>query len=194
MASLISSAWTVVLSHISGEDDVVYGHLVAGRNSDIPGITEIVGPYVNIIPVRTIVSPNIKSTELLQSVQEQHVSVGQSDSMGLDDIIQNCTDWPAGSTFDTVVQHQNIDEHPETQLAGLLAKLQWFKNPAAVPPNLGVLSYAQKDRLRILVFGNSHILAAEAADALAAMLCETIAKLSAGSPTLLALCKPSLPP
>jgi aryl carrier-like protein len=105
MASLVSSAWAVVLSHISGEDDVVYRHVVAGRNSDIPGITEMVGPCLNIIPVRTIVSPNMTSTELLRSVQEQHVSVGQSDSMGLDDIIQNCTDWPVGSPFDTVVQH-----------------------------------------------------------------------------------------
>jgi non-ribosomal peptide synthetase component F len=123
MASLVSSAWAIVLSHVGGEDDVVYGHLVAGRNSDIYGITEIVGPCLNIIPVRTIVSLNLTSIELLRSVQEQHVSVGQSDSMGLDHIIQNCTDWPAGLTFDTVVQHQNIDEHPETQLAGLTAKL-----------------------------------------------------------------------
>jgi amino acid adenylation domain-containing protein len=194
MASLVSTAWAVVLSHISGEDDVVYGHLVAGRNSDIPGITEMVGPCLNIIPVRTRMSSNMTSTELLQSVQEQHVSVGQSDSMGLDDIIQNCTDWPADSTFDTVVQHQNIDEHPETQLAGLTAKLQWFNNPNAVPPYLGVLSYSQRDRLRILVLGNTHILTPETADSLAAVLCKTIAKLSAGSPTLLALCKPSSPP
>jgi non-ribosomal peptide synthetase component F len=194
VASLVSCAWAVVLSHISREDDVVYGHIVAGRNSDIPGITEIVGPCLNIIPVRTIVSPNMTSTELLRSVQEQHVSVGQSDSIGLDDIIQNCTNWPVGSPFDTVVQHQNIDEHPETQLASLAAKLQWFENPNAVPPYIGVVSYSQRDRLRILVLGTTHILTPKTADSVAAMLCETITKLSASSPIPLALCKPSVPP
>jgi non-ribosomal peptide synthetase component F len=87
MASLVSSAWAVVLSRISGEDDVVYGHVVAGCNSDIPGIMEIVGPCVNIIPVRTRVSLNTTLTKLLCSVQEQHALVGQLDLMGLDDII-----------------------------------------------------------------------------------------------------------
>ena len=43
-ASLLCSAWAVLLSRITGESDVVYGRLVAGRHSAIKGIEEIVGP------------------------------------------------------------------------------------------------------------------------------------------------------
>ncbi|CAE7021457.1 Destruxin synthetase [Pyrenophora teres f. teres] len=118
MASLISSAWAVVLSHIIGKEDVVYGLVVAGRNSNLLGITELMGPCINIIPVRVQAFSTKTSMELLQSVQDQYVSLSESDSMGLDDIIQHCTDWPAESMFDSIVQHQNIDEQPELVFAG----------------------------------------------------------------------------
>ena len=44
LASLVSAAWAKLLSHITGEADVVYGYMVAGRNANIPAITKIVGP------------------------------------------------------------------------------------------------------------------------------------------------------
>ncbi|CAE7222590.1 Non-ribosomal peptide synthetase [Pyrenophora teres f. teres] len=136
MASLLSSAWALVLASITGEQDVVFGHVVAGRNSDIPNVTEIIGPCLNIIPVRTLVHPTKTSKELIQSVQDQHISLGQSDSMGWDEIVQDCTDWPAGTMFDSVVQHQNIVAQPEIHFAGATAKLNGFKNPFGVAPYL----------------------------------------------------------
>ena len=65
IASLVASAWAVVLSHVTGHYDVVYGYLVARRNSNVPEITEIVGPCVNIMPVRAYTSPTRTSAELL---------------------------------------------------------------------------------------------------------------------------------
>ena len=43
-ALLVSSAWAMVLFYITGEEDVVYGQVVTGRNSDILGIAEMVSP------------------------------------------------------------------------------------------------------------------------------------------------------
>ncbi|CAA9959672.1 hypothetical protein PTMSG1_03087 [Pyrenophora teres f. maculata] len=40
VASLISSAWAIVLSYINGEDDVVFWRLVAGRNSPDPDVAK----------------------------------------------------------------------------------------------------------------------------------------------------------
>ncbi|CAE7034434.1 HC-toxin synthetase [Pyrenophora teres f. teres] len=130
MASLISSAWALVLAHITGEQDIVFGHLVAGRNSDIPEVAEIVGPCLNVIPVRTLVYPIKTSKDLIQSVQDQHVSLGESDSMGWDEIVKDCTDWPAGTMYDSLVQHQNIIARPEISFAGVTAKLNGSKTPS----------------------------------------------------------------
>ncbi|CAA9959565.1 hypothetical protein PTMSG1_02982 [Pyrenophora teres f. maculata] len=193
MASLISSAWAVVLSHIIVKEDVVYGLVVAGRNSNLLGITELMGPCVNIIPVRVQAFSTKTSMELLQSVQDQYVSLSESDSMGLDDIIQHCTDWPAESMFDSIVQHQNIDEQPELVFAGKTTKLEWFDNPFAVPRQLSVLSHPRGDNLTITISGNTGMLTDQSAEKLLAMLCDTIMQLSHNLETHLAVCKLSLP-
>ena len=77
-ASLLCSAWAVLLSRITGESDVVYGRLVAGRNSAIEGVEEIVGPCVNIVPVRVMLSSLQTPAELLLSVQEQFIALERS--------------------------------------------------------------------------------------------------------------------
>ncbi|KJZ68531.1 hypothetical protein HIM_12079 [Hirsutella minnesotensis 3608] len=114
-ATFVSTAWAILLSRISGENDVVYGHVVAGRNSAIQGMEEIVGPCLNIVPVRVILSSSQTPVELMLSVQKQFLGTGEADSLGFKDIVEHCTDWPAGSSFDTTIQHQNVDEHPEIQ-------------------------------------------------------------------------------
>ncbi|KFZ17889.1 hypothetical protein V502_04376 [Pseudogymnoascus sp. VKM F-4520 (FW-2644)] len=193
MASVVSSAWAVVLSRISGEEDIVYGQVVAGRNSDIPGIAEIVGPCINIVPVRAFTSPSKISEDLIFDIQEQYISLGQADSMGWDEIIQQCTDWTSGLALDTVVLHQNIDVEPEIHIAGATGKAQWFSHPLQVAHHIAVVSQPQGDKLRIIIAGNSHILRAEIAGPLLDMLIETIIMLSINLQAPLASCESSLP-
>ncbi|KAF2472339.1 CoA-dependent acyltransferase [Lindgomyces ingoldianus] len=193
MASLVSSAWAVVLSIVTGEEDVVYGHVIAGRNSDISGVTEIVGPCLNVVPVRAFTPSTKTSEDLIRSVQEQYVSLGQSDSMGWDEIMQQCTNWPAGSPLDSVFQHQNIDAEFEIHIAGETTKVQWFNNPFTVPSYLSVWSQPQGNKLKIMIAGNTHILAAEMADPLLDMLVEAVKTLSNNLQAPLASCKSFLP-
>jgi amino acid adenylation domain-containing protein len=193
MASVLSSAWALVLSSITGEEDVIYGRLVAGRNSDIPGIAEMVGPCLNIVPVRARIQPTRTSVELIRSVHEQYISLGQADSAQLDEIIQDCTDWPAGSAFDSVIQHQNIDEHPKFRFAGDTAKLEWFENPFGVAQQLVFLSHPQADQVKLTVGGNTRIMTVETAHLVLDVLVATIAKLSADMEGSLSNCKFSFP-
>ncbi|KAI2484863.1 EntF Non-ribosomal peptide synthetase module protein [Pyrenophora tritici-repentis] len=178
MASLVSSAWAVVLSHISGEEDVVYGLVIAGRNSNLPGISELMGPCVNSVPVRVQPSSAITAAELLHSVQDQYISLGESDSIGFSDIVQHCTDWPAKSEFDSTVKYQNIEEQPEIQFAGETTKLRWFENPYIVPRQLQVVSHPRGNNLTITISGNTGILTEQSAEKLITMLCDTIIQLS----------------
>ncbi|KAL7773083.1 hypothetical protein CFE70_003047 [Pyrenophora teres f. teres 0-1] len=184
---LLSS--TGFYNYLAGEEDVVYGLVVAGRNSDLPGITELVGPCLNFVPVRARPYSTRTSEELLQSIQDQYISLGESDSMGLDDIVQHCTDWPANSEFDSIVQHQNIEEQPEIQFAREITKLQWFENPFAVPRQLSVLSQPRGDNLTIAIGGNTGILTDQCTEKLLTMLCDTILQLSGNLETRLAACK-----
>ena len=192
IASLVSSAWALVLSHVSGEEDVVYAQLVAGRNSDIPGITEIVGPCINIVPVRADVSAARTVADLLHSVREQYVSIGESDSMGFNDIVGQCTNWPAATMFDSYIKHQNIDANPEIHIAGEISKVQWFDNPFVVAPQLSIVTQAQDGILDVTINGNTHILTAECAEKLLGLLCETTSRLCINLETTLESFKSSL--
>jgi non-ribosomal peptide synthetase component F len=189
MASFLSSAWALVLSSITGEEDVVYGHTVAGRSSDISGIAEMVGPCVNVVPVRARMQSTRTSVTFVRSIHEQYVSLGQSDSAQLDEIIQDCTDWPAGTDFDSVVQHQNIDEHPDICFAGYTAKVQWFEKPFEVSRRLYFLSRPQADHLELIVGGNTHILTVDTAHSVLDALVATIAALSSNLDKPLESCK-----
>ncbi|CAI6337954.1 unnamed protein product [Periconia digitata] len=178
IASLVSAAWALVLASFSGTDDVVYGYLVAGRNSNILHISEIAGPCLNIVPVRAQVGPDTTLKQLLQSVHTQQASLGECDAMGLDDIVKQCTDWPVDAAVPTLVQHQNVDERPEFRFANTNVKVGWFNNPSFVQRQITLVSYHQEDGLRIVLQGNTHILSFEQAEMLLGMVCKAVTNFS----------------
>ncbi|KAF3066455.1 Enniatin synthase [Daldinia childiae] len=125
-ATLASAAWALLLSCITGNDDVVYGHLISGRNSAIDSIEQMIGTFVNIIPVRVKLPTASTSKDLLRYVQDQFIRLGEADSLGFKDIMRNCTNWKDSKDFDFVIQHQNVDENPGFQVAGVETELQYF--------------------------------------------------------------------
>ncbi|RMZ72065.1 destruxin synthetase [Pyrenophora seminiperda CCB06] len=100
--------------------------------------------------------------------------------MGFDDIVRMSTDWPAETQFDSVFQHQNLDEHPKLDFDGTTTtQLHWFQNPGSVPVILTVITFPLKDKLKVLVWGNEQIITPANAEKINKMLCDMIAKLSA---------------
>ncbi|QKX55515.1 uncharacterized protein TRUGW13939_02608 [Talaromyces rugulosus] len=109
--TLLKSAWAVVLSRWSQRRDVVFGHLVSGRAGlDVPidGIETIVGPCINLIPVRVNVDKSNTILGLLSSIHQQHLDSLPYETTGFRQIIRECTDWPNWARFSSIVQHQNI--------------------------------------------------------------------------------------
>ncbi|KAI0112288.1 hypothetical protein F4776DRAFT_667298 [Hypoxylon sp. NC0597] len=112
--TILKGAWSVVLSNLSGTDDVVFGQLVEGKNLNLPTgqpISDVIGPIGNIIPVRTRL-PDIPITpyEYFRCIQSQLVASVPYENMQTSDIVQKCTSWPSWTRFSTVVYHQNHSE------------------------------------------------------------------------------------
>ncbi|KAI0123588.1 hypothetical protein BJ170DRAFT_639720 [Xylariales sp. AK1849] len=188
LASVISSAWAVVLSEITGNKDVVYGSLVSGRDVSMTGIENVVGPCVNIVPIRARVLPEQVPHELFQSIQRQNLAA-QTHALGIDEIAKHSTGWPVDSDFDSVVHHQNIDENPEFDLSGSSLKLGWFENPYHLPPRLLIMSSTVKGNIRIRLAANTHITSVVVAESLLAGLCSTIISLITSQNQPLSSCK-----
>jgi amino acid adenylation domain-containing protein len=188
LSSVVSAAWALVLSQITGTDDVVFGNLLAGRDAEVDDISEIFGPCINVVPVRALVEFSRTSGDFIRSIRDQSANMGTSNSMGLHDIISQCTEWPIDSTLDSVIYYQGIEAHPEIEFAGATARTEWFDNPSIVLPHLGVAFYPSANQLKILINGHTDMLTAERAESLVYSICHTIEVLSDSLTTPLGSC------
>ncbi|MDL5199275.1 non-ribosomal peptide synthetase [Streptomyces sp. ALI-76-A] len=81
----VHSAWAVTLGGLLRGEDVVFGSTVSGRDADVPGIEDMVGLFINTIPVRARWTGTTTSRDLLASVRDhqsavlphQHVSLAR---------------------------------------------------------------------------------------------------------------------
>ncbi|KAJ6135531.1 Peptide synthetase [Penicillium capsulatum] len=190
-STLLGSAWAVLLSLLTNREDVIFGHLVANRDLSLPGGSghEIAGPCVNIIPVRVQVTlpstsnPTSNIRAIPQSIRSQLLSLRETGlMMGYRDIIQSCTEWGSKHQgtypiLDSIVQHQNINENPEIEIAGVHAKLHWYENADVLPPvPLGLASHPIDggSSLRIRVLSSNQYVTDDMAKCLVGFLCEMI--------------------
>ncbi|HHC25497.1 MAG TPA: hypothetical protein ENK58_08840, partial [Desulfobacterales bacterium] len=67
--TVIQTVWGVLLSHYNGAEDVVFGAAVSGRPTDIPGVEEMLGLFLNTVPVRVQADGMQRFDELVKKVQ-----------------------------------------------------------------------------------------------------------------------------
>lgn len=121
-ATVLKAAWALVLAEISSCSDVVFGHVISGRNMSAEGldVDQVLGPCLNFIPVRVRLQagerPHGARTvgDILRQVHDQHLAAIPFETFGMDKIVEHCTDWPLWTHFSTVVQYQNLDRVEET--------------------------------------------------------------------------------
>ncbi|KAL6705717.1 hypothetical protein ACN47E_006506 [Coniothyrium glycines] len=120
-ATIVKAAWSAALARIASKSDIVFGHVISGRNSGVANVENIVGPCLNMLPVRVVYRPEWTVLDLLNYIQEQQVANMPYESLGFREITRHCTDWPDWTNFSSVLQHdQNIqDENPTMQLGGI---------------------------------------------------------------------------
>ncbi|MGI5405747.1 amino acid adenylation domain-containing protein [Streptomyces chartreusis] len=96
----VHSAWAVTLGGILHSTDVVFGSTVSGRDADVPGIQDMVGLFINTIPVRASWSGTTTAGDLLASVREHQSAVLPHQHVSLARIGRQAG---SGSLFDTLV-------------------------------------------------------------------------------------------
>ena len=110
--TVVQGAWAILLSHLSGRDDVVFGAAFSGRPAELPGVETLVGPCVNNLPVRVRLDAERRVADWLAELHERNLEIAQHQYASLSDI----QEW-AGvpwrlRLFDSLVVFQNylVDE------------------------------------------------------------------------------------
>ncbi|HEX2315476.1 MAG TPA: amino acid adenylation domain-containing protein, partial [Thermomonospora sp.] len=110
-ATLLQGAWGVVLGNLTGRDDVVFGAAVSGRPPELPGVEQMIGLFINTIPVRVRLTPGDTLADLLERLQEEQADLLAHHHLGLTDI-QRATGHPA--LFDTMTALENYPFDPSS--------------------------------------------------------------------------------
>ncbi|MCQ6248736.1 non-ribosomal peptide synthetase [Streptomyces malaysiensis] len=96
----VHSAWAVTLGSLLHGQDVVFGSTVSGRDADVPGIEDMVGLFINTIPVRARWAATTTAHDLLAAVREHQSAVLPHQHVSLARIGRQAG---AGALFDTLV-------------------------------------------------------------------------------------------
>jgi len=124
-ATVVKAAWASTLARLANQTDLIFGHVISGRNGALPNVESIIGPCLNMVPVRVVFGKEWTVLDLLRYIQDEQIANMPYESLGFREIIRNCTDWPDWTNFSSVLQHnQNIHDGEATlRLGGVEYKI-----------------------------------------------------------------------
>ncbi|UED85077.1 amino acid adenylation domain-containing protein [Streptomyces profundus] len=102
--SVFQGSWALVLSRLTGRDDVVFGSTVSGRPAELPGAETMVGLFINTLPVRVVIRPEQPLAAMMAALQGSQASLIPHQHLSLPDI-QRLTG--GGQLFDTLTVTEN---------------------------------------------------------------------------------------
>jgi len=73
ISTLMQTVWAVVLCRYQDTTDILFGSIVSGRPADLEHVEEMVGLFINAIPVRIQLDEEQPFVDLVKKVQEQAV-------------------------------------------------------------------------------------------------------------------------
>jgi non-ribosomal peptide synthetase component F len=75
--TLVQGAWALLLSSLTGREDIVFGVVVSGRSAQVAEVQSIVGLFINTLPARAIVTAGADLTVWLKQLQAQQAEISQ---------------------------------------------------------------------------------------------------------------------
>ncbi|WP_280378793.1 non-ribosomal peptide synthetase, partial [Nocardia wallacei] len=102
--TVLQCSWGLTLALTTGRPDVAFGTAVSGRPAELPGVTEMVGLFVNTVPVRVRLDATETVAELLVRHQREQADLVAYQYLGLAEILA-AAGRPA--LFDTLLEVQS---------------------------------------------------------------------------------------
>jgi amino acid adenylation domain-containing protein len=105
--TMVQGAWALLLSRYSGEADVVFGAVRACRRSTVAGAESIAGLFINTLPVRVRVNPELPLLPWLAELRQTWTALRPFEHTPLASI-QGWSDLPGDTLpFESLVNFQN---------------------------------------------------------------------------------------
>jgi amino acid adenylation domain-containing protein len=112
-STAVRTALSILIADYSGVEDVVFGATVTGRQANIPGIEDMIGPAIATVPIRVTVDSEQQLHQFLLQVQAQSIEMTAFEQMGLQRIRRLGADAARACQFQTLLVVQPAEETAE---------------------------------------------------------------------------------
>ncbi len=104
VSTVLQAAWTQLLMAMTGQRDIAFGVVVAGRPAEVAGADSMVGLLINTVPMRVRTSADTGVAGLLDQLKDSRSRTFEYEYLGLNEIHR-----VAGQAklFDTVFVYEN---------------------------------------------------------------------------------------
>ncbi|WP_282792431.1 non-ribosomal peptide synthetase, partial [Streptomyces sp. CC224B] len=86
--TVVQGAWAMLLAGLTGRRDVLFGATVSGRPPQVAGVDEMVGLFINTLPVRVDCAPGASLGQVLTTLQDRQGALLDHHHHGLLDMHQ----------------------------------------------------------------------------------------------------------
>ncbi|MDN3356472.1 non-ribosomal peptide synthetase, partial [Actinomadura sp. DC4] len=107
--TVVQAAWATQVGRLAGRADVVFGAVVAGRPPELPGIEQMLGLFVNTVPVRVSLDPAEPVAGLLTRLQARQTALMAHQYLGLPEVQRLAG---PGAVFDTLMVFESYPSDP----------------------------------------------------------------------------------
>ena len=137
LGTIVHGAWAVLLGRYTRSRDVLFGTTVSGRPPDLPGVEEMIGPFINTLPARIAIEDALPATQWLRDVQAQLVIARQFEYSPLV-AAHRCSAVPPGTPlFESLVVVENYPGTVGSSAGDLRTEsIEWTNYPltlSAIP-------------------------------------------------------------
>ncbi|KAJ3018361.1 hypothetical protein HKX48_002951 [Thoreauomyces humboldtii] len=108
VATLIKVAWAITLGIHAGSKDVLFGTTISGRDISVPGIANVVGPCISLLPTRVRLDATKTVIEILRMVQRESSESAQQAHLGTSEILRLAPNTGGTPLFRTLLNFMNV--------------------------------------------------------------------------------------
>jgi amino acid adenylation domain-containing protein len=121
--NVVQAVWSILLGLYSAAEDVVFGVSISGRPPEMLGVEQMVGLFINTIPLRVSLSADMTLVDLLRQLQLRMVQVVEHGHVPLAKIKSwsQAVGLDGRPLFDSLLAFENYPEDnlPVDQVAGI---------------------------------------------------------------------------
>jgi mycobactin peptide synthetase MbtF len=175
--TLLQMAWALVLARLTDRDDVVFGVTVSGRPPELAGVETMVGLFINTVPLRVRLNPNMTVAQSCSELQREAAQLRDHSHLTHS---QLRTIAGVGEMFDTLLVYESFPSGGVVGGEEFSAGAVRFR-PAAMESlthfPVTIAAYRTGAELTLLVEVTDNALGAMSADLLGARVLQTMRRL-----------------